>query len=57
MLFSLCVLVRFWYQVQAEETKVVLVQVAQTTSLAFDKPIAKKLMLRRRKADINKKLL
>ena len=57
MLFSLCVLVRFWYQVQAEETKVVLVQVAQTTSLAFDKSIAKKLMLRRRKADINNKLL
>ena len=57
LLCSLCDLVRFGYQVQAEEPKQAVVPATQTTSLAFDMPIARKLVMRRRKADMQKKLL
>ena len=57
LLCSLCDLVRFGYQAQAEQAKAAVVPAPQTTSLAFDMLIAKKLVMRRRKADMNKKLL
>jgi len=56
LLCSLCDLVRFGYQAQTEQPKAAVVPAPQTTSLAFDIPIARKLVMRRRKTDMNKKL-
>jgi len=54
VLCSLCDLLRFGYQ--AEAAKAEAAPAAQTTSLPFDMPMARKLILRRRKAEIDKKL-
>jgi len=54
VLCSLCDLLRFGYQ--AEAAKAEAAPAAQTTSLPFDMPMARKLTLRRRKAEIDKKL-